>query len=43
MNLNPLENEKCLYDIEEIYEICVEDFEDEDDKRSFVFLDKKKT
>ena len=28
MNLNPLENEKCLYDIEEIYEIAVTEYED---------------
>ena len=28
MNLNPLENEKCLYDIEDIYEIDVTKYED---------------
>ena len=28
MNLNPLENEKCLYDIEDIYEIAVTEYED---------------
>ena len=28
MNLNPLESEKCLYDIEEIYEIVTTEYED---------------
>ena len=40
MNYNPLENEKCLYDIEDIYKIKIHKYEDDD--YEFVSVEKTK-